>query len=201
MLIVKFYQPVGIYDSILNKLCAYVTGYSRKFCHVDLIYSFSKNEMQNLLKVKGTAFLEHRRDQEKTYISFSINWGGNVEWKRLTNGNVNPLYSYEPHKFNDIQIPITSEKEIESFTWCLTQISKPYDTLGALVSTLPLKKHNQNEYDKYYCSQFVGCCLKQIGFLQENYNPCQTPNFLYHILETKKAIDASNSDISCENMA
>lgn len=202
MLIVKFYQPIGIYESFLNKFCAYVTGYSKKFCHVELIYNFSKPEMEQLLQAKGTAFLEHRRGQEDdTLIAFSINWGGSVGWRRLTKGNIDPLYDYVPSKTDDITIPVDVQQQIKSFTWCLKQIDKPYDTFGALLSTTPFKKQNKIDYDKYYCSQFVGCCLKNINFLQKNYNPCETPNFLYHILETKNAIDANSSDANCANMA
>lgn len=193
MLIIKFYRPVGVYDSIFNKFCALVTGYSQKYCHAEIIYQFSKDEMATLLDSSGTAFLEHRRDSDSTTLAFSVNWGRAVEWRQLHPDAKDAYFRYEPSATDDVHIDLPIARQIKTFQWCLRQIDKPYDTLGALASPVTAMRENCDEYRKYFCSQLAVCCLKQGHFLDSSHVSCVTPNLLYNMLATQTAINATSS--------
>lgn len=184
---------MGLYDSVLNKFCAVVTGYSQKYCHTEIIYQFSKDCMNKLLEHSGTAFLEHRREADSTLLAFSINWGRVVEWRLLQPDAVDPYFRYEPNANDDVHIDIPIARQIKTFQWCLRQIDKPYDTIGALASPVIVMRENRDEYSKYFCSQLVVCCLKHGQFFNSSHVSCVTPNLLYNMLATQTAMNATAS--------
>ena len=175
MIYAAFSRPEGIFNSFFNKVAAFVTGRGN-YCHSEFIFRWSDEErIQVIDRVKG--FSDLRDHKGPVDVAVYILWGDIVRY-RILNGTT----QFWKFPENDtIRIQTSWEKELNTITWLSNQIGAPYDTAGALLCQVPLRKDNVT-YDRYFCSQLMGCALKRLGFLH-HCNPAHlSPNSLHRLL-------------------
>ena len=178
MIYAAFYRPEGVFDSFFNKMAAFATGRG-PYCHSEFIFQWDRSELQQVLqRVKGFGQLRSS-SSDLTSIAVYILWGGQVRYRVLN--QTHGFYSV-PTK-DKLHLNISFEKELNMLTWLMNQMGAPYDTIGAVLCMVPLRKYS-TAYDKYFCSQLMACALQRLGYLRHCNPGHLSPNKLYQKLQT-----------------
>ena len=179
MIYAAFYRAEGVFDSVFNKLAAFVTGRG-PFCHSEFIFEWDKDELDQVLqRVKGFGLLR-LRPREKVTVAVYILWGGHVTYRVL---DQDFGFCSVPTR-DKIKLDVGFDKELNMLTWLTNQMGSPYDTTGAVLCMLPWRKYSTT-YDKYFCSQLMACALQRLGYLQYCNPGHLSPNTLYRKLQTR----------------
>ena len=176
MLYASFLRPEGIFDSLFNKVAAFVTR--GDFCHSELIFRWDDDERKQVVeRIKGFSDLRHVKGPVD--IAVYVLFGGVVRYRILSGDG--EFWSF-PTK-DTIAIDMNFEQELNCVTWLSNQIGREYDTVGALLCPFHWRKEDL-AYDRYFCSQLMGCALKRQGFLTYVNPGALSPNSLYTALKT-----------------
>lgn len=183
MLIVAFARPEGMFSSVVNKVAAVLTR--GQFCHCEIAFSWTRAQMEDFLTtITGCQRLrDYKRHlyNDRVMISFYVLFGTRVSFKFLTPLFMDPFFATYDHHWEQVKAQFSFEEEKRIARFLLSQEKKGYDTMGAWMCWLPLRK-KQSTYEKYFCSQLCACALNHAVKMLPN--PASlSPNSLYkHLL-------------------
>lgn len=167
---INFAQPVQIYDNFLNR-CA------GKFCHVEASVKIDIGQFRVLIDSNiQNAYspstcqniLNNTKDMkgEKT-IAFYILFGGIMSIRFLDDENEDPFFkSIDPAIYDVISLPVSEEKFYDVVVWNIKHLGRSYDIPKALCSVTPFFPFENNNVEKFFCSQLIMHMIKDNGIIQ-----------------------------------
>ena len=203
VLSVALWKCKGPFDTFFNKICSYATG--GEFCHAEVCFKFTKKKWKEILNSydNGMGLVKKRADNllqrmdnllkkvpdniEVPLVFYSI-WGSENNVRLLTSNDsfiFNRFYDKQYTKLINIDVNNESEYRV-ALAYCLHELHKPYDPVGAFTFWLP-KFHHREEGtypSKYFCSEHVMYMLQNIGLYKEFIPESITPNDLHNIINT-----------------
>lgn len=183
MLYLQFYKPEGLFSGTMNRLAAWVTG--GPYAHCDFVFKLNEDQVDDVLAQHGLNDIrenrhKYMRKDGHLYLCVHVYWGDEVAYRVLIPDHVHPYWNV-PELDHAIDCTWDDEKKI--FRFCMDQLYKPYDYVGAMTFYLPSAKRGSDMlFSRYFCSQLCTHALQHVGRLL-TVNPRRvTPNRLHRLL-------------------
>lgn len=211
MLSVTFYRPMDYFSGFFNKFVTWMTD--GEFCHCDLVVHTTPTEVMEVVKniyqtaqrdgyapedceriihqiesnFFGTDFRKVAQTSDKLTLAFAALYGNPMTVRVLTEVSHDSWFQVPDDTTSISEIihrDVGAEQSIETLKFSIEQLGKQYDTSGALCSWLPWSSEDpKQQYEKYFCSEFVVTAFHRLGFM-ENLVPLHTtPNALYKFMK------------------
>lgn len=183
------------FDVTFNKVAAAVTG--GRFCHCEIAFDnvklgklreflplFHKNtpddvRCKNALQTISNLYPPNA-DDELVHIAFYALQGMPLGVRVLSEHSEDPFFQKYSDAWKVYQIRDAPGKVLGAqLYWCLKQVGKPYDTMGAL--TCPLKSNTHElepDRDRWWCSNHALRFVQHMAVCQDMSLRCTTPNSL-----------------------
>ena len=211
MLSVSFYRPIDYFSGFMNRFVTWMT--SGEYCHCDLVIHTTPTEVMNVVKEiytsaqKGhyspedcqrillqiesnffaTEFRKVVQTSEKLTLAFAALWGNTLTVRVLTDVSHDSWFQVPDDTLSIADIihrEVGEENTKKTLKFAIEELGKDYDTSGALCSWIPWSTDApKQQYESYFCSEFVVTVFQRLGFMNELSPTHTTPNSLYKFMK------------------